>query len=141
MKYLLSIFFLLFSISSVGEENIIEKRIYLFKKADNSMVKIKKLIQLKNYGKIVLEANIINKWSENIPSLFPIGTQASMTNNSDASENIWTSFNDFTSKANKTEFYSKLMVKSANEKNLDALLKAFRETSKSCNSCHVIFRN
>ena len=64
-----------------------------------------------------------------------------MTNNSDASENIWTSFNDFTSKANKTEFYSKLMVKSANEKNLDALLKAFRETSKSCNSCHVIFRN
>ena len=141
MKYLLSIFFLLFSISSLGEENIIEKRIYLFKWADSSMVKIKKLIQLKNYEGVALEANLINKWSENIPSLFPIGTQASMTNNSDASENIWTSFNDFTSKANKTEFYSKLMVKSANEQNLDALLKAFRETSKSCNSCHVIFRN
>ena len=141
MKIILVIFLIFFNISCFSKESLIQERITFFKKSEKSLTKISKLLITKNYEEIINEARIINDWSKLIPSFFPEGTQATITNDSDASSDIWMNFDDFTKKAKKTEYYSLQIINSALKNNFDGIKIALNKTSASCTSCHKSFRN
>ena len=141
MKMILVIFLIFFNISCFSKESLIQERITFFKKSEKSLTKISKLLITKNYEEIINEARIINDWSILIPSFFPEGTQATITNDSDASSDIWMNFDDFTKKAKKTEYYSLQIINSALKNNFDGIKIALNKTSASCTSCHRSFRN
>ena len=141
MKIIPVIFLIFFNISCFSKESLIQERIKFFKKSEKSLTKISKLLITKNYEEIINEARIINDWSILIPSFFPEGTQATITNDSDASSDIWMNFDDFTKKAKKTEYYSLQIINSALKNNFDGIKIALNKTSSSCTSCHRSFRN
>ncbi len=124
-----------------SEESLIQERITFFKKSEKSLIKINKLLITRNYQKIINEAKFINDWSKLIPSFFPEGTQATMTNNSDASSDIWINFDDFVMKAQETEQHSMQIINAALNNNFDGIKIAIKKTSNSCTSCHRSFRN
>ena len=126
---------------SFANDNIINERTNLFKKSNESISIIKKLIKLEDYDAIVKEGKFIYKWSQSIPLYFPEGTQASMENGSDASYEIWINFKDFTNKAKITEKASFELIQSAREKNLELLKVSLKKITSSCNSCHKSYRN
>jgi len=141
MKIILAIFLIFFNISCFSKESLIQERIKFFKKSEKSLTKISKLLITKNYEEIINEARFINDWPILIPSFFPEGTQATITNDSDASSDIWMNFDDFTKKAKKTEYYSLQIINSALKNNFDGIKIALNKTSASCTSCHRSFRN
>jgi len=124
-----------------SEESLIQERITFFKKSEKSLIKINKLLITRNYQKIINEAKFINDWSKLIPSFFPEGTQATMTNNSDASSDIWINFDDFVMKAQETEQHSMQIINAALNNSFDGIKIAIKKTSNSCTSCHRSFRN
>ena len=124
-----------------SEESLIQERITFFKKSEKSLIKINKLLITRNYQKIINKAKFINDWSKLIPSFFPEGTQATMTNNSDASSDIWINFDDFVMKAQETEQHSMQIINAALNNSFDGIKIAIKNTSNSCTSCHRSFRN
>ena len=134
--------FLIFcNMSCWSEESLIQERITFFKKSEKSLIKINKLLITRNYQKIINEAKFINDWSKLIPSFFPEGTQATMTNNSDASSDIWINFDGFVTKAQETEQHSMQIINAALNNSFDGIKIAIKKTSNSCTSCHRSFRN
>jgi len=134
-------FLIFFNMSCLSEESLIQERITFFKKSEKSLIKINKLLITRNYQKIINEAKFINDWSKLIPSFFPEGTQATMTNNSDASSDIWINFDGFVMKAQKTEQHSMQIINAALNNSFDGIKIALKKTSNSCTSCHRSFRN
>ena len=124
-----------------SEESLIQERITFFKKSEKSLININKLLTTRNYQEIINEAKFINDWSKLIPSFFPEGTQATMTNNSDASSDIWINFDDFVMKAQETEQRSMQIINAALNNSFDGIKIAIKKTSNSCTSCHRSFRN
>ena len=124
-----------------SEESLIQERITFFKKSEKSLIKINKLLITRNYQKIINETKFINDWSKLIPSFFPEGTQATMTNNSDASFDIWVNFDGFVMKAQETEQHSMQIINAALNNSFDGIKIAIKKTSNSCTSCHRSFRN
>ena len=137
----LFIILLFFITPSLANQDIIEERIYLFKKSDSSLSIIKKSIKLEDFDKIFLEAKFIHEWSQSIPFYFPEGTHASMENNSDASSDIWVNFQDFIEKAKVTENSSFELIKSASKKDLKQIKINLEQITNSCTSCHRSYRN
>ena len=126
---------------SLANQDIIEERIYLFKKSDSSLSIIKKFIKLEDFNKIFLEGKFIYEWSKSIPLYFPKGTHASMENNSDASSDIWVNFQDFIEKAKVTENASLELIESASQKDLKQIKINLEKITNSCTSCHRSYRN
>ena len=124
-----------------SEESLIQERITFFKKSEKSLIKINKLLITRNYQKIINKAKFINDWSKLIPSFFPEGTQATMTNNSDASSDIWINFDGFVIQSQKTEKHSMQIIIAALNNSFDGIKIAIKKTSNSCTSCHRSFRN
>ena len=126
---------------SFANDNIINERTNLFKKSNESISIIKKLIKLEDYDSIIREGKFIYEWSQSIPLYFPEGTQASMENGSDASSDIWVNFTDFINRAEATERASFELINSASKKNLNNIKISFKKLMDSCNSCHRSYRN
>jgi len=124
-----------------SEESLIQERITFFKKSEKSLIKINKLLITRNYQKIINETKFINDWSKLIPSFFPEGTQATMTNNSDASFDIWVNFDVFVMKAQETEQHSMQIINAVLNNSFDGIKIAIKKTSNNCTSCHRSFRN
>ena len=141
MKYFFIIFIIFFSSISFGSDKIIEERIANFKIIEKSLNNINKFANLKKFDEIISEAKVINEWLIKLPSYFPAGTQASMTNNSDASSDIWNNFDKFLQLIDNTHNNTILIINSAKEENLNNLFNAIKNTSKSCAQCHRLFRN
>ena len=137
----LFIILLFFITPSLANQDIIEERIYFFKKSDSSLSIIKKSIKLEDFDKILLEGKFIYEWSLSIPLYFPEGTHASMENNSDASYDIWVNFQDFIEKAKVTENASFELIKSASKKDLKQIKINLEKITNSCTSCHRSYRN
>ena len=94
---LLSIFLiglntLLFADNSIGStsvEDAIQKRIEMFKSSSANIKRLSKLIRAgdKSTSSELIDFHV--KWSEEMLLLFPIGSEASTSNGSDASSDIW----------------------------------------------------
>ena len=77
------------SIGSVSVENAIQKRITMFKSSGENIKKLNKHIRAGDVSRAIQLVNFHVTWSEDMPLLFPLGSEASTSNGSDASSDIW----------------------------------------------------
>ena len=144
---ILRTFILLFSwilISNVatGEmQTLIDDRKTMFKKSKKNMKTLRNSIRNQNIELAGTAITFHISWSQKLESYFPIGSEASMSNESDASGDIWTNLEQF-KRLNENYLDKSLKVKAKlDEKNLKGAKSAFSEMAKTCKACHAKFRN
>ena len=129
------------SIGSVFVEEAIQKRIAMFKSSGENIKKLSKLIRAGDVSRAIQLVNFHITWSENMPLLFPLGSEASMSNGSEASSDIWgnpTGFKNAIKQYNLTSTNLRQSLRNANAESINETFKSFVGT---CKSCHKQFRN
>ena len=70
-------------------EEAVQIRIGMFKSSGANIKRLSKLIRSGDFSASVELVDFHVKWSEDMPALFPAGSEASSSNVSDASSDIW----------------------------------------------------
>ena len=129
------------SIGSVSVEEAIKKRIAMFKSSGENIKKLNKLIRASDVSRAIQLVNFHVTWSEDMALLFPLGSEASTSNGSDASSDIWgnpTGFKNAIKQYNLTSASLREPLRSADSASINEAFKSFVGT---CKSCHKQFRN
>lgn len=121
--------------------SIINDRKKFMKVSEQKMSIIKKNIELSNYQQAQENALYIKDWADKMKTFFPIGSEASISNLSAASSDIWDNYNVFKELIKSYQESANKIVNAAKNRDKDRLLVAFEATLKSCNSCHDLFRD
>ena len=143
-KFVLILFlisFPFFSYSQGGSTGIIKERMNKFQESKNLMRTINKSLSDNNFNVIRQSAEKLNKWSIEMHKYFPKGSEASNSNKSQASDNIWSDPEGFKKAVKKFEITSAKLIKISQNKNIDDTVSSFREVAASCKGCHKQFRN
>ena len=136
-----TLFFAGNSIGSSSIEKTVKKRIEMFKSSSNNLKKLSKLIRS---GDNIESAELVNfhiKWSEEMLLLFPEGSEASTSNGSDASSDIWRDTTGFKKRVDHYNLSSKKLREALNINDISLIQKNFIDLVESCKSCHKHFRN
>ena len=139
--FLFLISFPFFSYSNDGNTRIIEERKDKFQQSKNLMRAINKNLGGDNFTVITQSAEKLNKWANEMHKYFPKGTEASTSNKSSASNDIWSKPEDFKKAIKKFQITSAKLIKMSENKNIDDTVSSFREVAASCKGCHQQFRN
>ena len=129
------------SIGSVSVEEAIQKRIAMFKSSGENIKKLNKLIRAGDASNAIQLVDFHIGWSEDMSSLFPLGSEASTSNGSDASSDIWdnkTGFKNAIKQYNVASKNLRVFLESADSNSINETFKNFVGT---CKSCHKQFRN
>ena len=129
------------SISSVSFEDVVQHRIAMFKSSGANIKKLSKLIRA---GDSIQSAELVDfhvKWSEKMLLLFPLGSEASTSNGSDASSDIWRDTEGFEKRVRQYKLSSIKLKEALKTGNITLIDKTFESLVKSCKSCHRLFRN
>ena len=129
------------SIGSVSVEEAIQKRIAMFKSSGENIKKLNKLIRSGDVTKAIKLVNFHVTWSEDMSLLFPIGSEASTSNGSDASSDIWDNQTGFKNAIKQYKFASKNLRASLRSADSVSINKTFKSFVGTCKSCHKQFRN
>ena len=129
------------TLASNNSTNVIDQRMQLFKQSEQSIRAIRHYIKA---GEIDLAANEIEfhiQWSTEMHDYFPVGSQASVSNNSRAAGDIWNNWEKFLNY--KLEYQKKAeALKFALQLQDDGLVRqSFMDMASACKSCHQSFRN
>ena len=141
MAGLTTVLFASTSIGSVSVEDAIQKRITMFKSSGENIKKLNKLIRAGDVSRAIQLVNFHVTWSEDMPLLFPLGSEASTSNGSDASSDIWdnpTGFKNVIKQYNLTSVSLRESLRSADSASINETFESFVGT---CKSCHKQFRN
>ena len=136
-----AVFFASNSVGSWSSEEAVKKRIEMFKLSKVNMQKLSKIIRS---GESVDSLELVDfhvKWSEEMLLLFPVGSEASTVNGSDASSDIWRDKAGFEKQVRQYRTSSKALQEALESQNFDLMNKKFQSLVKSCKSCHKQFRN
>ena len=136
-----TLFFAGDSIGSSSIEKTVKKRIEMFKLSSNNLKKLNKLIRS---GDSIESAELVNfhiKWSEEMLLLFPAGSEASTSNGSDASSDIWRDITGFKKRVDHYNLSSKKLSEALKINDISLIQKNFKGLVESCKSCHKHFRN
>ena len=129
------------SISSVAVEDAIQKRIEMFKLSKANIKKLRKLIRSNDISEAVRLMDFHVKWSEDMPLLFPIGSEASTSNGSDASSDIWDNPVGFKNAINQYSLKSRELQKFLLSADSVLINQTFKSFAGTCKGCHKQFRN
>ena len=143
-KFVLILFlisFPFFSYSQEGSTGIIKERMNKFQESKNLMRTINKSLSDNNFDVINQSAEKLNKWANEMHEFFPKGSEASSTNKSQASDDIWSNTEGFKKAIKTFEKASAKLIKISKNKNIDDTASSFREVAASCKGCHQKFRN
>ena len=143
-KFVLILFlisFPFFSYSNEGATGIVKERMDKFQESKNLMRTINKSLSEDNFNVITQSAKKLNKWANEMHKYFPKGSEASTSNKSQASDNIWSDPEGFKKAVKKFEITSAKLIKISQNKNIDDTVSSFREVAASCKGCHKQFRN
>ena len=143
-KFVLILFlisFPFFSYSQEGSTGIIKERMNKFQESKNLMRTINKNLSDNNFDVILQSAEKLNKWANEMHEFFPKGSEASSSNKSQASDNIWSDPEGFKKTIKTFEIASAKLIKISKNKNIDDTVSSFREVAASCKGCHQKFRN
>ena len=126
----------------VGKQvDIISDRINFMKISERNILAIKQSINTSDYKRARENALSLKKWSYKMISFFPLGSGASTSNLSAASNDIWENFQAIERLVKSKQKGADDMMAAAKNNNKQKLIQAFDATVKSCNSCHSAFRN
>jgi len=128
-------------LSADSSASIINDRKKFMKVSEQKMSIIKKNIELSNYQQAQENALYIKDWADKMKTFFPIGSEASISNLSAASSDIWDNYNVFKELIKSYQESANKILNAAKNRDKERLLVAFEATLKSCNSCHDLFRD
>ena len=129
------------SISSVSVEEAVQKRIEMFKASKANVKKLRALIRSGDSSKAVPLVDFHVTWSKDMPKLFPLGSEASTLNGSDASSDIWDDPIGFKNAIKQYNSKSKEFRKSLVSADTVSINNAFKSFAGNCKGCHEQFRN
>ena len=129
------------SIAFVSVEEAIQKRIEMFKASKANIKKLRKLIRADDTIEAVKLLDFHVKWSEEMPLLFPPGSEASTSNGSDASSDIWDDPIGFKNVIKQYNLKSKELRKSLRGADSASINETFESFAGACKGCHKQFRN
>ena len=135
---------LFFAGNSIGASNIeeaVKKRIQMFKSSSTNLKKLSKSIREGDVSTSVELVDFHIKWSEEMLLLFPSGSEASTSNGSDASSDIWRDTTSFKKRAGQYNLHAKQLKVALKINNFSLINKNFESLVKSCKTCHRQFRN
>ena len=146
---LLSIFLiglntLLFADNSLGSasvEDAIQKRIEMFKSSGANIKRLSKLIRAGDTNTSSEFIDFHVKWSEEMLLLFPIGSEASTSNGSDASSDIWHDPVGFEKQVRQYNLSSVRLKEALESEDGTIINETFERLVLACKSCHKRFRN
>ena len=126
---------------SVSVEDAIQKRIATFKSSGENIKKLNKLIRAGDASNAIQLVDFHVGWSEDMSSLFPLGSEASTSNGSDASSDIWDNQTGFKNAIKQYNLASKNLRESLQSADSDSINEIFKNFVGTCKSCHKQFRN
>ena len=129
------------SIGAVSVEEAIQKRIAMFKSSGENIKKLNKLIRAGDASNAIQLVDFHIGWSEDMSSLFPLGSEASTSNGSDASSDIWDNQTGFKNAIKQYNLASKNLRESLQRAGSDSINETFKNFVGTCKSCHKQFRN
>lgn len=129
------------SIGSVSVEKVIQKRIEMFKSSGKNIKMLGELIRSGNPRDGIQLLDFHVRWSENMPFLFPLGSEASTSNGSDASSDIWDDPIGFTSAIKQYNLASKDLKKVLKSADSGSIIQSFKSFVGTCKACHKQYRN
>ena len=129
------------SIGSVSVEEAIQKRIAMFKLSGENIKKLNKLIRAGDASNAIQLVDFHIGWSEDMSSLFPLGSEASTSNGSDASSDIWDNKTGFKNAIKQYNVASKNLRVSLQSAVSNSINETFKNFVGTCKSCHKQFRN
>ena len=138
---LTAVFFNNTSIGSVSVEKAIQKRIEMFKSSKANIKKLRKFIRFGDASKAVPLVDFHVRWSEYMHLLFPLGSEASTSNGSDASFDIWDDPISFKNAIKQYNLKSKELKKSLRSADSVSINETFKSFAGTCKGCHKQFRN
>ena len=136
-----TLFFSSVSIGSSSIEETVKKRIEMFKSSATNLKKLNKLIRLGNIKETDELVDFHINWSEEMFLLFPVGSEASTSNGSDASADIWLDTTGFKKRIRQYNLSSKQLKEALKINDFSQINNNFETLVKSCKTCHRHFRN
>ena len=129
------------SIGSVSVEEAIQKRIAMFKSSGENIKKLNKLIRSGDTSKAIQLLDFHVTWSENMRLMFPPGSEASTSNGSDASSDIWDDAVGFAGAIKQYNLASRDLKKAMRSADSSSINQTFKRFVGTCKACHRQFRN
>ena len=142
--FLISLNLLVFSSLTFGKEtNVIEERQNRFKQTSISIKAAKTSISKNNYSQAIVHIRNIDTWLDEMTDYFTEGTQASVSNRSNASLEIWTNFQEFRTLTELSKSGAQQLINELDEdeNNKVKIKRAFKNFAQTCSECHRRFRN
>tara|TARA_B100001057_G_scaffold399437_1_gene410316 strand:+ start:173 stop:580 length:408 start_codon:yes stop_codon:yes gene_type:complete len=125
------------AIAHSGATGIVKERMDHFKASQDILKKIRAHIRNENFASIIPLANNIASWSAKMPDYFPVGSDIKP---SEASPKIWSDFEGFKAAAQLNWKATISLAEAAKISDRDSVITAFKETAKTCKSCHETYR-
>ena len=141
MIVLTTLFFASNSVGSSKIEEVVKKRIQMFKSSSTNLKKLSKTIREGDVSTSVELVDFHIKWSEEMLLLFPSGSEASTSNGSDASSDIWRDTKGFKKRAGQYNLSSKQLKEALKINDFSQIKNNFESLVKSCKTCHRHYRN
>ena len=137
----ITLFFAGNSIGSSSVEDAVQKRIEMFKSSGTNIKELSKFIRSGDIGLSIELVDFHVKWSEHMHLLFPVGSEASIANGSDASSDIWSDSTGFKTRVDQYHLSAKRLREALKSKDVSLINENFNGLVGSCKSCHKKFRN
>ena len=122
-------------------EEVIQKRIEMFKSSKANIKKLRKLIRSGDASAAVPLVDFHVNWSEKMHLLFPLGSEASTSNGSDASSDIWDDPIGFKNAITQYNLKSRELRDALRSANTVSVSETFKSFAGTCKGCHKKFRN
>ena len=141
LVFAVTLFFAGNSIGSSSVEDAVQKRIGMFKSSGANIKKLSKFIRSGDINASIKLVDFHVKWSKDMHLLFPVGSEASVSNGSDASSDIWGDLTGFKKRVDQYHLSAKELRKALKSKNVSSINENFDGLVGTCKSCHKQFRN
>ena len=138
---IVTLFFAGNSIGSSSVEDAVQKRIGMFKSSGANIKKLRKFIRSGDINASIELVDFHVKWSKDMYLLFPVGSEASISNGSDASSDIWSNPTGFKKRVDQYHLSAKELREALKIKNVSSINENFDGLVGTCKSCHKQFRN
>ena len=129
------------SMGSLSVEEDVQKRIEMFKSSQANIKELRKFILSGDISKSSYLVDFHVKWSGEMLLLFPAGSEASTSNGSDASSDIWRDTTGFKKQVAQYNLSSTALREALKSLNILEINETFEGLVGSCKSCHKQFRN
>jgi cytochrome c556 len=129
------------SMGSLSVEEAVQKRIKMFKSSQANIKELSKFILSGDISESSYLVDFHVKWSGEMLLLFPAGSEASTSNGSDASSDIWRDTTGFKKQVAQYNLSSTALREALKSRDIREINETFDGLVESCKSCHKQFRN